>query len=154
MKGTNMTCEPLGARDPFPPGSPVMEVLLLSPCYRWGNKLGEVTSLAQVTQQYKASLGCLFVCFFLLCMASGSNTTAETAENWRDPEHLPRPSPDHGVCCQPLRTKAMQPAPLSPVLEFPIKPFLCVFGAQPRVGPPVLGRNLQFLFSKGMGNKL
>lgn len=87
-------------------------------------------------------------------MASGSNTTAETAENWRDPVHLPHPSPDHGVCCQPLRTKAMQPAPLSPVLEFPIKPFLCVFGAQPRVGPPVLGRNLQFLISKGMGNKL
>lgn len=64
MKGTNMTCKPLGARDPFPPGSPVMEVLLLSPCYRWGNKLGEVMSLAQVTQQYKASLGCLFVCLF------------------------------------------------------------------------------------------
>lgn len=54
IKGTPMTRKPLGARYLFPPGSPAREVLLLTPCSRRGNRLGEVMSLPQLTQ---ASLG-------------------------------------------------------------------------------------------------
>lgn len=66
-----------------------------------------------------------------------------------EPGHLPLPCPESLVGCQLPWTKGYVASTHHSALEFPRKPSLCAFGAQPRVGPPVLGRNLQFLVSKG-----
>lgn len=96
IKGINMTCKPLGARHPFPPGNHGSEVLLLTPCSRWESRLEEVMS----------EVWCAWLPALRHLRRLHRNGRNRAVPAWATP--LPLPS-EHGICCQPLRTKAMQP---------------------------------------------